>query len=227
MVEIAPGGSAWSDPIALPFAQGHDLLGRKLGISFHIDGESGPMTWHAKALTTSYVTAPNAGSKGADGGERAFPYSTTSVFFVDAVDMMAAADTKLVVAFGDSLTDGMGASLNGQDRWPDVLSRRLHKRFGGKVVVVNAGIAGIAGNRVLTPTYYSADRPDYAGPAALQRLDRDVLSLSGVSAVIWLQGINDLGPHGGANVDDLAHAFAQGAARIRRQDRAFGSWAGR
>ena len=52
--------------------------------------------------------------------------------------MMADPDTRLVVAFGDSLTDGMGASLNGQDRWPDVLSRRLHARFGNKVAVVNA-----------------------------------------------------------------------------------------
>jgi len=37
-----------------------ELLGRKLAVSFHVVGESGPMTWHAKALTTSYLTAPSA-----------------------------------------------------------------------------------------------------------------------------------------------------------------------
>ena len=93
-----------------------------------------------------------------------FPFSTTSVFFLDAVDMMADAGTKLVVAFGDSLTDGMGASLNGQDRWPDVLSRRLHDRFGSKVAVVNAGIAG---NRILKPDLYSAERAGRERPGCL------------------------------------------------------------
>ena len=55
---VAPGSSVWSDPVPLPFV--HDpaaaeLLGRKLAVSFHVVGESGPMTWHAKALTTSYI----------------------------------------------------------------------------------------------------------------------------------------------------------------------------
>jgi len=32
-----------------------------------------------------------------------------------------------------------------------------------------------------------------SGPAAVERLDRDVLGLSGLTHVIWLEGINDLG----------------------------------
>jgi len=60
---VAPGLSVWSDAVSLPFV--HDpaapeFLGRKLAVSFHIAGESGPMTWHAKALTTSYLTVPGA-----------------------------------------------------------------------------------------------------------------------------------------------------------------------
>ena len=214
-IEIPPGKDAWSDAAALPFVPEDDaagFLGRKLAVSFHVRGESGPMTWHAKALTTSYLTMPHAGAASRREDEAAFPFSTTSVFFLDAVDMMADAGTKLVVAFGDSLTDGMGASLNGQDRWPDVLSRRLHDRFGSKVAVVNAGIAG---NRILKPDLYSAERPDASGPAALQRLKRDVLSLSGVSAVIWLEGINDLGPHGEASLTELEQAITSGVRMLR------------
>ena len=214
-VVIAPGQEAWSDAIGLPFVPVDDsssLLGRKLAVSFHAAGESGPMTWHAKALTTSYLTAPQAGVKSAGEDEAAFPFSTTSVFFLAAVDMMADPGTKLVVAFGDSLTDGMGASLNGLDRWPDVLARRLHEHFGGKIAVVNAGIAG---NRMLKPASYGADIPDASGPAALQRLHRDVLSLSGVSSVIWLEGINDLGPFGNASLDELKQAFTSGVRQIR------------
>ena len=193
-IEVPPGKDAWSDAIILPFVPEDDagsFLGRKLAVSFHVRGESGPMTWHAKALTTSYLTMPHTGTASAREDEAAFPFSTTSVFFLDAVDMMADAGTKLVVAFGDSLTDGMGASLNGQDRWPDVLARRLHDRFGGKV------------------------SPDASGPAALQRVSRDVLSLSGVSAVIWLQGINDLGPHGGASLKELEQAITSGVRAMR------------
>ena len=166
-VEIPPGKDAWSDAAALPFVPEDDaasFLGRKLAVSFHVMGESGPMTWHAKALTTSYLTMPHAGAASAREDEAAFPFSTTSVFFLDAVDMMADAGTKLVVAFGDSITDGMGASLNGQDRWPDVLSRRLHDRFGSEVAVVNAGIAG---NRILKPDLYSAERAGRERPGCL------------------------------------------------------------
>ena len=81
-ITIPPGGSAWSDPVALPFVkQPDDLAGRRLAVSFHVVGDSGPMTWHAKALTTSYVTAPGTGAKGALEDEAAFPYTTASVSY--------------------------------------------------------------------------------------------------------------------------------------------------
>ena len=148
------------------------LPGRKLAVSFHVAGESGPMTWHAKALQTSYVTAPGAGAKGKTEDEAAFPYSTASWFFLDALDMMAPADTPVVVAFGDSITDGTASTMNGDDRWPDVLSRRLHARYGNRVAVVNAGIGG---NQVAGP---AGLQPGEAVPGrALRRarLERDVL----------------------------------------------------
>jgi hypothetical protein len=128
-VTIPAGGSAWSDAVPLPFrrpAPDAALAGRKLAVSFHVAGESGPMTWHAKALTTSYVTLPGSGSHGQDEHEEAFRASTTSWYFLDAVDMMAPRGTRVIAAFGDSITDGTASTLNGDDRWPDVLSRRLH-----------------------------------------------------------------------------------------------------
>ena len=66
-VTVPNGESVWSDPVTLPFVGTPvqaTLAGRKLAISFHIAGESGLMTWHAKALTTSYITAPDAGARG-------------------------------------------------------------------------------------------------------------------------------------------------------------------
>ena len=92
----------------------------------------------------------------------------------------------VVCAFGDSITDGTHTTLNTNDRWANVLSRRLHNAYGNKVSVVNEAIGG---NRVVNPVVANAT----AGPAAVDRLDRDVLGLSGLTHVIWLEGINDLG----------------------------------
>jgi lysophospholipase L1-like esterase len=187
----------WSDPVSLGFI--HDpadpaLVGRKLSVSFHVVGQSGPMTWHAKGLTTSYVTAPGAGAAAAaDEGDTAYPFATASWYFLDAVDMDAPSGTKLVVAFGDSITDGTDSTLNGDDRWPDVLARRLQAQYGNRVVVVNQGIGG---NRIIGPATYTPQKPFAGGPAAQQRLDRDILQLSGVSAVIWMEGTNDFGKGG-------------------------------
>ena len=214
-VTIAPADSVWSDPVDLDFVhepQAAELAGRKLAVSFHVVGESGPMTWHAKALTTSFVTAPDAGAKGASEEEAAFPYSTASWFFLDAVDMMMPADTRVVVAFGDSITDGTASTMNGDDRWPDVLSRRLHRAFGDRIAVVNAGIGG---NQVAGPAEYSAAKPFPGGPSASARLERDVLSLSGVSAIIWLEGINDFSKNGNAAVDTVTAGMRDIAARLR------------
>lgn len=213
-VTIAPGQSAWSDPVKLPFVQklgDANLEGRNMAVSFYIPGSSGPMTWHAKALTTSYVTAPNAGSKASDEVEAAFPFSTASWFFLDAVDMSAPTSTKVIVGFGDSITDGTASTMNGDDRWPDVLSRRLHKAYGNKVVVLNAGIGG---NQVAGPAEYSPTKPFPGGPSSSMRLERDVLSLSGVTTVIWLEGINDFSKNGNASTQAVIDGMADGVRRL-------------
>ena len=212
-VTIAPGATAWSDPVSLPFVRNpNDLAGRKLAVSFHVDGESGPMTWHAKALQTSYVSAPGSGSLGKAEDEAAFPYSTASWFFLDAVEMMAPADTMAIVAFGDSITDGTASTMNGDDRWPDVLSRRLHALYGNRVAVVNAGIGG---NQVAGPPTYGPEKPFPGGPSAKARIDRDVLELSGVSSLIWLEGINDFSKNGNAPLEKVQDGMKEVVAHIR------------
>jgi lysophospholipase L1-like esterase len=207
-VTIPPGESVWSDAAAMPSG----TYGRKLAVSFHVAGESGPITWHAKGLQTSYLTAPGAGMMGASEHETAFPFTTTSWFLLDAVDMRAPADTQVVVAFGDSITDGTASTLNGDDRWPNALSRRVHAAYGDRVAVVNAGIGG---NQVAGPAEYSAAKPISGGPAAWQRLDRDVLSLSGVTHVIWLEGINDFGSATNAPVETVTARMKEVVAKLK------------
>jgi len=211
-VTIAPGESIWSDAVHLTPIGAAQITGRKLAVSFHVAGQSGPMTWHAKALTTSYISAPGSGSKGSDEGEAAFPFPTTSWYFLDAVDMMMPPATRTVVAFGDSITDGTASTLNGDDRWPDVLSRRAHAAYGDLLAVVNAGIGG---NQVVGPAEYSAAKPFSGGPSALDRMDRDILSLSGVAAVIWLEGINDFSRNGNASLDAVEAGMKKGVDHLR------------
>jgi lysophospholipase L1-like esterase len=214
-VTVPPGASAWSDPVSLPFACRVDpkrLWGRKLAVSFHVPGESGPMTWHAKALQTSYLSAPGSGSRGADETESGFPFSTTSWYFLDALEMRVPGGAQAVVAFGDSITDGTNSTLNGDDRWPDVLARRLHAAYGNRVSVVNAGIGG---NQVVGPKVYSLAAPAPGGPSALDRLERDLFSLSGVGAVIWLEGINDFNKRNAASLEAVQAGLTEGVTRIR------------
>jgi lysophospholipase L1-like esterase len=214
-VTIAPGASVWSDGVALPFvreAETVELAGRRLAVSFHVAGASGPMTWHAKALTTSYLTAPGAGSKGKSEDEAAFPYSTASWLFLDAVEMTAPPTSYAVVTFGDSITDGTASTMNGDDRWPDVLSRRLHAIYGNRVAVVNAGIGG---NQIVGPAEYGPLKPFPGGPSARSRIDRDVLDLSGVGALIWLEGINDFSKNGNATLETVQSAMRDVVGRIR------------
>jgi lysophospholipase L1-like esterase len=218
-VTIPPGSSAWSDAVALPFvrdAASSELAGRKLAVSFHIPGESGPMTWHAKAMQTSYLTMPGAGSQGREESEAAFPLSSTSWYFLDALEMKAPADAYAIVAFGDSITDGSLSTLNGDDRWPDVLARRLHAVYGNRVSVVNAGIGG---NQVAGPAEYTPQKPFAGGPSAGARLERDVLSLSGVAVVIWLEGINDFSKSVGATVEAVQDGMKEAVSRIRARNR--------
>src|SRR2546428_9462686 len=112
-VTIAPGGAAWSDPVALAFVRNPastELLGRKLAVSFHVAGESGPMTWHAKALQTSYLTLPGAGSRGHDESESALPVSTTAWYFLDALEMKVPPGAHPAATIRGSITPGPNPS---------------------------------------------------------------------------------------------------------------------
>jgi len=213
-VTIEAGQWAVSDPVTLDFVTNPNdplLTGRTIAVSFHVSGNSGPMTYHAKALQTSYLSKPGASEVCSSKEETGFPYSTTSWFFLDAVDMNMIAATKVIVAFGDSISDGSGSTINGYDRWPDVVARRLHAKFGNSVSLVNQGIGG---NQVLGPPDNTPPANRIGGISALKRLERDVVSTTGVSTVIWLEGINDFG-FTEVSEEEVIEGIKQGVAAIR------------
>jgi lysophospholipase L1-like esterase len=133
-------------------------------------------------------------------------------YFLAGVEVLAPASAGAVVVLGDSITDGRGSTTNGNDRWPDVLARRLQETPATTgVAVLNAGIGG---NRLLR---------DGLGPSALARLDRDVLAQPGARWLIVLEGINDIGTASGARAkgepgataDDIIAAYGQIIDRAR------------
>jgi len=210
---IAPGCAVWTPAVELPWVSvliTEAFLGHGLALSAWVEGASGPATWHAKAMATSYLSAPGDREAAARDSELGFPHTTTSTFLVDALDAWLPAPARALVALGDSLTDGTATTLNGQDRWTDVLQRGWWAAGRRDLALVNAGIGG---NQVVGPP--ASAGPWRGGPAALDRLQRDVLDLSGVDTVIWMQGINDFSDNGNTDAETVIAAVRVGLVRLK------------
>lgn len=182
---ISGGAMLVSDPVKLSVPALADLV-----VDLYLPGDSAasksPVTLHPAAWQTNYLSRT-----GNHAGSVTFPVQATTAFnrgglpssswfYLARVEVMAPAGTGAVVAFGDSITDGTASGLDTNNRWPDHLARRL-AREKIPMAVINAGIGG---NRVLD---------EGAGPSALSRIDRDVLAQPGITHVVFLEGINDIG----------------------------------
>ena len=118
------------------------------------------------------------------------PVETTAQtwVFLTGIDVAVAGQTGVVVALGDSITDGAISTPDTNQRWPDLLAERLAADTDQPAMaVLNAGIGG---NRLLNNP---AEGFEFAGPNALARFDRDVLAQPGVTHLIVFEGINDIG----------------------------------
>ncbi len=208
-VTLQPGEEVRSDAVPLELSDA-EAQRSNVAVSLHVQGASGPMTWHAASFTSSYVTDPGAGDHTGDLTDEAFPHSTTSWFFLTGLEVQRE-DAGTVVALGDSITDGFFSTINGNDRWPDVLQRRLLAEDDEEVVsVVNQGIAG---NMVTRVGRLEGGCTPCDGPPAVDRLDEDVLSQPGLRAVVLLEGINDIGG-GGATAAEVIAGMEEIADRV-------------
>ena len=87
---------------------------------------TGPATYHLFGQQDSYLAPGNHVN---DISDAAYPTRTTSWYFLDGVEVMGAYKRAgVVVAFGDSITDGVGSTDGTNGRWPDFLARRLDGR---------------------------------------------------------------------------------------------------
>jgi hypothetical protein len=197
-VSVAAGAEIFSDAVRVGWARGDDdgdgvspaVEGRNLAISMFIPGSSGPMTFHGTALQESFLGAPNTGDHTGDDADTAFPYETSSWFFVDAVDVLAPADTRVLVGAGSSSVDGSITTPGNNDRFLNWMSRRLHEAYGQHVSVVNEGIGG---DTAAAPTEPGQTRPLLQ--VLPERFSRDIIGVSGVTDVLFYAGTNDFGDH--------------------------------
>ncbi len=177
-IAIPAGAPVLSDPVDFPVAYGAEIA-----VSLYFPKRVSAPTWHALALKSAVVSL-----HGDDTLKEQIQGGTefSGSILIGAVLVPAQPSQRVIVAFGDSIVDGDGSTLEADRNWPSDLVRRLGRSAeGSKWAVVNEGIAG---NRLLD------DGPIASlGVSALARFDRDALSVPGVTHVVLLEGINDLG----------------------------------
>ena len=167
-VEIPAYGHTVSDAVGLALASGESAT-----VTLHLDAVTGPATFHAQAFTTSYR---GPGDRLADTGGEGFDATTESWYFLSAVEVSAGRRDGIAL-LGDSITDGFGSTPGADRRWSDALAERTGRP------VLNAGIGG---NLLLNDSAWYGEK-------SVHRLARDVLDHEGVSTLVVLQGLNDIG----------------------------------
>lgn len=168
---VPQGAEFLSDPVALPVtALAH------VAVTIALPDVPARQTGHPGSRTNSY---PVAGSDlNAD-----FAKAEKKVGWFNLASLEVEREGgRALVILADSITDGYGVQPDTDARWPDTLANRLQADERTRdLAVINQGIGG---NRVLR---------DGLGPNALARLERDVLALPGVTHLMLLIGVNDLG----------------------------------
>lgn len=176
-ITISRGGLVFSDPVAFTAPALSNL-----SVSLFLPEPSGTVTTHLAAAQTNYVSEAGdfSTSRNFDNAQEIPVWN-----YLTAIDVGRRDDITAIVTLGDSITDGVGSTANTNNRWPNYLARRLAGDSDEPdFAVVNAGLSG---NRVL-----QENSPRF-GENLQVRFERDVLALSGVSHIVLMEGINDIG----------------------------------
>jgi lysophospholipase L1-like esterase len=179
---------------------------QNLAVSVHVTSAPANLTGHPGSRTTSYFKSGDALST----ADLPTAPQADHWYLLAQVDVIGDPAAAAIVVVGDSITDGRGSTTNKNDRWPNLLARRLHEaQPASPIAVLNQGAGG---GRILH---------DGLGDSALRRFDRDVIAVPGVRWLVVLEGVNDLGGANGARAKglpattpaDLIAAYRQMIAR--------------
>ena len=170
-VTIPAGGKVVSDPVKFQIKDRENVA-----ITIHYGSASSTsVSGHPGSRTTSYLEAGNT-------TDFSKATKTDHWYNILALEVEAPKKAGAIAILGNSITDGRGSTTNQQNRWADVLSRRLlANKATRRIGVLNMGIGG---NCVLGGGL---------GPAAVNRYQRDLFSQEGVKWIILFEAVNDLG----------------------------------
>jgi len=202
-VTVAAGATVTSDPVDLD-TPALDTL----AVSLYLPRPTMLTSFHWDGRQTAYI-APGDQVDHVDrlalaDQESHPPLQRARTFqarvLLSAIDVETPAPCPTVVAIGDSITEGNGATPDADRRWPDQLANRLARQH---IAVLNAGISG---GQLLR---------DGMGESGLARFGHDVLAVPQVRSVVLALGINDIGWPGSTfapgrelpTVDELAHGY--------------------
>ncbi|MFG3252459.1 SGNH/GDSL hydrolase family protein [Streptomyces sp. NPDC048172] len=207
-VTIPAGGKTFSDAVRMRVSPLESLT-----VTLYLAEPTGPATYHMTSVATSYRAS---GDHRSDESGTAFTETSESWYYLAGAEVRGergAGGRDGVVAFGDSITDGYGATVDADNRYPDELAER-YVREGRPRGVLNHGISG---NMITTGT-------SGTGESGVDRFRKDVLAEPGVGTVIVLEGINDIGlGRPGGDIPDVSVAQLIAAHRdLAAQARAAG-----
>lgn len=170
-VTMPAKGKAVSDPVNFKIGDRENVA-----ITIHYGSASSTsVSGHPGSRTTSYLKSGNT-------TDFSGAVTTDHWYNILALEVEASEEAGAVAILGNSITDGRGSTTNQQNRWADVLSRRLLANETTKHVgVLNMGIGG---NCVLGGGL---------GPTGASRYQRDLLGQEGVKWIILFEAVNDLG----------------------------------
>ena len=180
-VNIYAGLEVYSDPFYYPLK-----VQSEVAISIFFGVVPSKLTSHAGSRTFSFIEEGNKII------EKKFSekYKTAHWYVISAIEVASYPPRKSVVCYGDSITDGRGSTDDKQNRWTDVLSRKLYLNDRTmNVAVVNAGIGA---------TFVRLE--------GQERFERDVLDIKGATYIIVLYGVNDI-LFNDASAEDIIEAY--------------------
>ena len=175
-VTIQPGELVVSDPISLVMTKRQNVA-----ITLHFGNfPNNIITSHPGSRTTSYIAKGNT-------SDFRDAVTTAHWYIINAIEVERKDNARAIAILGNSITDGRGSTTDVQNRWTDILSRRLLLNSKTEnVAVLNMGLGG---NCILDGGL---------GPTARSRYSRDLFQQEGVKYVILFEGVNDLGGMGDA-----------------------------
>lgn len=166
-INIDAGEEIYSDKFNYPL----EALS-EIAITIYFGIVPNEITGHGNSITNSFIEEGNKIYNEKFSSENKTPHW----YFIESVEIMSTKQNNAIVCFGDSITEGVGSTIDKNDRWPDKLAEKLQNNsIYSNIAVINAGIGG---NRICDQ--------------GLERFEHDVLNIKGVKYVIMLYGINDM-----------------------------------